>query len=53
MDDDICGCFKIEKYIIEGYFLGSKFYAVMCYDAKDAGRLTGKCKMKGVKERYR
>lgn len=28
IDDNILGCYKIEKFIKEGYFLGSKMYAV-------------------------
>lgn len=53
IDDNILGCYKIEKFIKEGFFLGSKMYATNCLDVEKVGRLTQKCKMKGVAEKYR
>lgn len=53
LDDKIIGCYKIEKYIRKGYFLGSKFYSTKCMDIAFLGKLDKKCKMKGIQERHR
>jgi hypothetical protein len=50
VDDNIPGSYKIEKFITEGYFLGSKMYAVKCFDVESMTKLVKKCKMKGVRE---
>lgn len=57
LDANICGAFKQEKYVWEGYFLGAKFYATKCLELKNDGTCGGAlqriCKMKGVQERKR
>ena len=50
IDSNIPGSYKIEKFIVEGFFLGSKMYATQCFDVDSMLKLVKKCKMKGVRE---
>lgn len=55
LDEQICGAYKIEKYITRGIYLGAKQYAVRAFDTEKGSELTTTCKMKGVhylKRRY-
>lgn len=49
LNDDICGCYKKEKFIIEGYWLGSKNYGLRAFDFDNGGKISTICKMKGIR----
>lgn len=52
IDSDMCGANKVEKFIIEGYYLASKTYATKAFDMENNGTMKVDCKQKGVQKRH-
>lgn len=52
IDEHRCGAFKMEKFIIVGYYCAAKMYALHAF-CNDSQQMQEFCKLKGVVERER